>query len=561
MHNSKIVKIYCLLLYFVVFNSLVALTQALGPTVKITNADKVRGAYTAARSWWDVLYYDVNVNLNIAEQTISGKVVISCKALQKSNTIQIDLQEPMAIDIITLSTGEGKQEAFGQVQTFKRVEQAYTFEVPSYFEIKPNQKFKIYIHYHGKPTKATRPPWDGGIIFSKSKDGSPWVSLACQGFGASFWYPCKDHQADEPDNGAALTVAVPDSLMVVANGRLAKDTVVEKTRIVTWKVTNPINTYNLVPYIGKYVHFKEIYAGESGPLTLDYWVLQENEEKAKKHFLEVPRTIKAFEYWFGPYPFFTDGYKLVEAPHLGMEHQSAVAYGNKYKNGYLGSDISGSKNKWGLKWDFIIVHESGHEWFGNSITSKDIADMWVHEGFTSYSETLFTDYYFGKQAGNEYQLGKRQQIQNDIPIIGVYEANKEGSGDMYNKGSSILHTIRYIVNNDAKFRAILRGINKTFYHQTVTTKQIEQYLSKNVGVDLSSFFNQYLRTTQLPILEVSKTKFGVTFKYTNCIKGFNLPLRLTNGTLIKPTTVAQTQAIPIADFTIDPNFYITVQVK
>ena len=300
---------------------------------------------------------------------------------------------------------------------------------------------------------------------------------------------------------------------------------------------------------------------------MDYWVLDYNLEKAKEHFKDAGRMMKAFEYWFGPYPFYEDGYKLVEAPHLGMEHQSATAYGNRYKKGYLGQDLSGSG--WGLKWDYIIVHESGHEWFANNITTQDIADMWVHEGFTNYSEVLFTEYYYGKKAGEEYVTGIRKGIANEIPIIGRYNVNREGSGDMYAKGANMIHNIRTVINNDDLFRQILRGLNATFYHQTVTTKQIEDYISKTSGFDFSIVFNQYLRTIQIPVLEYRIENKNVSYKYSNCIDDFNMPLFVSFGSgekepqLIKPTREWQT--IHLADwydgksFTVDRNFYINTK--
>jgi aminopeptidase N len=393
----------------------------------------------------------------------------------------------------------------------------------------------------------------------KDKNNNPFVSIACQGLGASVWYPCKDHQSDEPDS-AEMHITIPDSLMCVGNGRFrGKISNGDGTATYDWAVVNPINNYNLIPYIGKYAHFSEIYEGEKGKLDMDYWVLEYNLDKAKTQFKDAPRMMKAFEHWFGPYPFYEDGYKLVEAPHLGMEHQSATAYGNKYKNGYLGRDLSGTG--WGLKWDFIIVHESGHEWFANNITSKDLADMWIHEGFTNYSETLFTDYWYGKQAGNEYVIGTRKGIQNDIPIIGFYNVNQEGSGDMYPKSGNMLHSIRQVINDDSLFRQILRGLNKTFYHQTVTTKQVEDYINKQSKHNFSKAFDQYLRTTQIPVLEYKIDGYKLSYRYTNCVKGFDLPLKIKFKTeqWIKPTEKWKTLDLyPEGDnsFSVDPNFYI-----
>jgi aminopeptidase N len=290
-------------------------------------------------------------------------------------------------------------------------------------------------------------------------------------------------------------------------------------------------------------------------------VLDYNLDKSKKQFAQVPQMLKAFEYWFGPYPFYEDGYKLVDAPYLGMEHQSGVAYGNGYTNGYLGKKYPSSSD-WALKFDYIIVHESGHEWFANNITTKDIADMWVHEGFTNYSEDLFIEYYYGKPAATDYILGLRNHIQNDKPIIGIYGVNKEGSGDIYAKGANMIHTIRQIINDDEKFRNILRGLNKDFYHQVVTTKQIEDYISQKSGKDFSKVFDQYLRTDQIPVLELKADKDKLEYRWSNCIDAFDMPVKLSNGTWLQPTTQWTKLKVDNTDFKnvdVDKNFYIKVR--
>jgi aminopeptidase N len=401
-------------------------------------------------------------------------------------------------------------------------------------------------------------PWDGGWVWAKDELGRPWMSVACQGLGASVWYPCKDHQSDEPDNGASLTINVPDTLIAVSNGKLKAKTSNGALASYTWEVSSPINTYNIVPYIGKYVNWTEAFNGEEGNLDCSYWVLDYNLDKAKKQFTQVPQMLKAFEHWFGPYPFYEDGYKLVDAPYLGMEHQSGVAYGNGYTNGYLGKKYPSSSD-WALKFDYIIVHESGHEWFANNITTKDIADMWVHEGFTNYSEDLFIEYYYGKPAATDYMLGLRNHIQNDKPIIGIYGVNKEGSGDMYAKGANMIHTLRQIINDDEKFRSILRGLNKDFYHQVVTTKQIEDYISQKSGKDFSKVFDQYLRTDQIPILELKADKDKLEYRWTNCIDAFDMPVKLSNGIWLQPTTQWTKLKADNSDFKnvdVDKNFYI-----
>ncbi len=522
-----------------------------------THADTLRGTYGPARDWWDVLKYDLHVKFNIGDSTISGWNNIQFKVLKNGDRMQIDLQEPMILDsVISAKLNEHGGFTYARFD-FTRDGNAYFISPMNNF--KPKTKYYVTVYYHGKPRIAKRPPWDGGLIWKKDKNKNPWVTIACQGLGASVWYPCKDHQADEPDS-AEMHITVPDTLMCVGNGRYRGKVLNDDgTATYDWAVVNPINNYCIIPYIGRYVHFGEVYKGEKGDLDMDYWVLDYNLDKAKKQFADAGRMMKAFEHWFGPYPFYEDGYKLVESPHLGMEHQSATAYGNGYQNGYSGRDLSGSG--WGMKWDFIIVHESGHEWFANNVTSKDIGDMWIHEGFTNYSETLFTDFYYGKEAGNAYVQGVRKNIQNDKPIIGPYNVNQEGSGDMYYKSGNMLHMIRQVINDDEKFRAILRGLNKTFYHQTVTTKQVEDYISKKAGIDFSKLFDQYLRTTQVPVLEYRIEGYKLSYRYTDCVNGFNLPLKIHFKTdqWIKPTEAwKHFEMYPEGDikFSLDPNFYI-----
>ena len=532
--------------------------QNLKQTEVLTHADTLRGTYGPSRDWWDVLKYDLHVKFNIKDSTISGYNVIQFKILKKGDKMQIDLQEPMIIDsIIEFSIlKEPGISKHSSTINFKKDGNAYLISLNNH---KLQTINYLTVFYHGKPRIAVRAPWDGGLIWKKDKNNNPWVSIACQGLGASVWYPCKDHQSDEPDS-AEMHITIPDTLMCVGNGRYRGKIINEDgTATYDWAVVNPINNYNIIPYIGKYVHFGEKFDGEKGKLDMDYWVLDDNLEKAKEQFKDAPRMMKAFEYWFGPYPFYADGYKLVEAPHLGMEHQSATAYGNGFKNGYLGRDLSGSG--WGLKWDFIIVHESGHEWFANNITSKDLADMWIHEGFTNYSETLFTDYWYGKDAGNAYCIGTRKGIRNDIPIIAAYNVNKQGSGDMYPKSGNMLHSMRQVINDDSTFRQLLRGLNKTFYHQTVTTKQIENYINKQSKIDFRKVFDQYLRTTQIPVLEYKIDGYKLLYRYSNCVKGFDLPLKIKFKTeqWIKPTEKWKSLNVyPEGDnsFSVDPNFYI-----
>ena len=555
----KPIKVLLPLVLIFLFSILKGYAQPLSGKTILTHADTLRGTYGPTRDWWDVLKYDLHVKFNISDSTISGYNMIEFNILKHGNLIQIDLQEPLILDSIKLGA-LGSPALTNEVDYYKDGN-AYFIKTSAFFGPLEETKRKhyVFIYYHGKPKAAKRAPWDGGLIWKKDKNKNPWVSIACQGLGASVWYPCKDHQSDEPDS-AEMHITIPETLVCVGNGNL-RDRKENGDGTVTydWAVVNPINNYTIIPSIGKYVHFSEIFKGEKGDLNMDYWVLDYNLEKAKKQFTDAGRMMKAFEYWFGPYPFYKDGYKLVESPHLGMEHQSATAYGNGYQNGYAGRDLSGSG--WGLKWDFIIVHESGHEWFANNITTKDIADMWVHEGFTNYSETLFTEYYYGKEAGTAYVTGIRKNIANDIPIIGTYNVNKEGSGDMYYKAANMIHNIRQVINDDSLFRKILRGLNSSFYHQTVTSKQIETYINQQSGIDFSKVFDQYLRTTQVPLLEYKLTDHNLSYRYTNAVKGFNMPLKISfdKERWIKPTEDWQSLKGITADdrkFSVDSNFYI-----
>ena len=486
-------------------------------------ADTLRGSLNENRDWFDILKYDIVVSPTIETKSINGHVVWRAKTLKPNKLIQIDLQQPLIIDSILINSALVGKDAILKNKwskiPFSRENNIAIAKPDRNFEI--NTEFILWIYYHGIPREAIRPPWDGGWIWKKDVNGNPWISVACQGLGASVWYPCKDVQSDEPDNGASISMLVPKGTRLISNGRQTKSDIPNNY---SWQVTNPINNYNIIPYIGDYIGWSEKYKGLKGELDVHYWTLREDSVKARKQFTQVPQMLKAFEYWFGPYPFYEDGYQIVQSPHLGMEHQSAIAYGNKYANGYLGRDLSGSG--WGLKWDYIIVHESGHEWFANNITTKDIADMWVHEGFTSYSETLFTEYYYGKEAGNDYTYGLRKRIQNDRPIIGQYGVNNEGSGDMYAKGAVMLHSIRASINNDSLFRSILIGLNKDFYHQTVSSNQIEKYISTKSGINFNKVFDQYLRTTQIPnfVYSYDKKEKILTYQWKNCINGFNQEL-------------------------------------
>lgn len=515
---------------------------------KFTKQDSLRGSITKERVWWDLKKYHLDIKVNPSDSTITGSNTIDYQVVEKYNIMQIDLQEPMQITKVIQDGNSLKFEREGNVYHL-------------YLVANQNQgdKKQVTVFYSGKPKIAVNPPWDGGITWKKDENGKSFIASSCQGLGASVWWPNKDHMYDEAES-MMISVNVPKGLMNISNGRLVNTKQLkDNTTTYTWQVTNPINNYGVNINIGDYVSFSEKYKGEKGDLDCQYYVLRNNLVKAKKQFQDVPKMLKAFEHWFGPYPFYEDSYKLVEAPYLGMEHQSSVTYGNGYQNGYRGRDLSGTG--WGLKFDFIIIHESGHEWFANNITYKDIADMWIHESFTNYSESLFVEYYYGKEAGAAYVRGTRKSIQNDKAIIGQYDVNNEGSGDMYYKGGNMLHTIRQIINNDEKWRQILRGLNSTFYHQTVTTKQIEEYMSKQAGIDLSKVFNQYLRDTRVPTLEYYFKENKLIYRWINCVDAFTMPVQIAldgKNRTIQPSNDWKVISLNTTNpkLTIDVNYYI-----
>jgi aminopeptidase N len=510
----------------------------------------LRGTWTTpARAWWDVTFYDLHVAIQPKDTTIKGWNRIVYKVLQPATEMQIDLMEPLVIDSMVQN---------GRAVQFRREGNAFLASLTAPQTVGASNALTVY--YHGRPIVARRPPWEGGISLSKDSLGRPFIVTTDQGVGASIWWPNKDTQADEPDS-QRIAITVPKPLTDVSNGRLRKVTNnKEGTRTFEWFVSEPINNYAIVVNTANYAHYTDVYDGENGKLTLDYWPLDYHVDAAKRQWSQVKPMLQCFEKWFGPFPWYEDGFKMVETSHLGMEHQSAIAYGNKFQNGYLGRDRSSTGI--GMKWDFIIVHEAAHEWWGNNVTTKDVADMWVHESFGNYAENLFTECQQGKEAAANYTIGQRQIIQNDVPIIGTYGVNKEGSGDMYDKGGNMLHMIRQIVNDDEKWRSILRGIQSTFARQTIMGKQVEDYISEKSGINFSKVFDQYLRTTMIPSLEWRIDNDTLRYRWVNAVDGFDMPVRVTlkSGTWdwIKPTR--QWKSSPIAvnadDFEVDRNFYV-----
>ncbi len=531
-----------------------ALHQVLaqGGRAAYTRADTLRGSFTTPqRAWWDVTFYDLHVAVSPSDSSIRGYNGITYKVLGPASEMQVDLMVPLVIDSMV-------QDA--RAVQFRRDGNAFFATLTAPQRLGSLQTLKVF--YHGKPQPAKRPPWDGGFSWKTDSLGATWVVTTDQGMGASAWWPNKDTQADEPDS-QRVAITVPDPFVNVSNGRL-RSTVhhANGTTTYEWFVVNPINNYAIALAIGTYDHWSEVYDGVKGKLTMDFWPLAYHMDAARRQWAQTRPMMQCFENWFGPYPWYEDGYKLIEVSNNGMEHQSAVAYGNGFANGYRGRESSGTGL--GMQWDFIIVHESAHEWFGNNITTKDLADMWVHESFANYAEGIYTECLFGTQSGADYIVGNRRGVRNDRPIVPTdYGVNAQGSGDMYIKGGEMLHTIRQIVNDDAQWKEILRGLNKTFWHQTVTGSQIQAYISKGAGTDLSKVFAQYLTTTKVPVLEYAVSGDAVKFRWTNVVPGFAMPLKLRLAgdayEWVHPTEQWQSArfALPAAtDFRIDVNFYV-----
>ena len=520
--------------------------KSISQEYEFTKQDTLRGSVTPERAWWDLTYYHLDIAVDLDNKFIKGSNTIEYKVLEPNKKLQVDLQSPLKIT---------KVEQNGKELTFSSEGSAHFINL-----IDKQRKGKINsvkVYYEGNPKEAVRAPWDGGLSWTRDSNGKHFAATSCQGIGASIWWPNKDHMYDEVDS-MLISVNVPKGLMNISNGRLTKIEEFEDTNTYHWYVSNPINNYGVNINIGDYVEFSEVYEGEKGKLDMIYYVLRDNIERAKTQFKDAVKMMDAFEYWFGPYPFYEDSFKIVEVPYLGMEHQSSITYGNKYMKGYLGRDLS--RTGWGLKFDYIIIHEAGHEWFANNITYKDIADMWIHESFTTYSENLFLDYHYGKEASSEYVIGTRAGISNSAPMIGPYGVNQRGS-DIYSKGANVLHTIRQIANSDEKWRMILRGLNKDFYHQTVETKQIENYISDKMGYDLSTFFDQYLRTTNIPVFEYKLNDGLLEYKWTNVVDGFKMPIELFVGDekiRLNPTQEIKSINVKSEKIRLDKNYYVNI---
>jgi aminopeptidase N len=520
-------------------------------TTRYTMADTLRGQNGPGRSWWDAAFYDLHVTVNPADSTIRGWNGITYRVLQPGTEMQVDLQVPMEVDSMKLDRRR---------LAYRRDGNAFFVTVP---RARAGEMKTLTVWYHGRPRIGQRLPWDGGFTFPLDSLGRQWVATADEGLGASVWWPNKDDLADEPDS-QRIAIAVPDSMMNVSNGRLRSTTRnADGTTTYEWFVASPINNYNVAINAGRYAHFADTLAGEAGPLTADYYPIDYHLAAARRQFQQVAPMMRCFEHWFGPYPWYADGYKLVETPHLGMEHQSGIAYGNRYRNGYLGTDLS--RTGLGLQWDYIIIHETAHEWWGNNISAKDHADMWVHEGFGYYAEAIYTECQQGKTAGATYIIGSRRGIGNRTPIIPAFGVNSQnGSGDMYPKGGNMLHTIRTIIDDDAKWRGILRGLNRTFWHQTVTGRQVRDYINRESGIDFEKVFVQYLEDIRIPEFQYRVEGSTLSYRWANVIPGFDMPLRVSIpglGTrVLRPTESWQTLAVTspqAAELSVDESYYVT----
>jgi aminopeptidase N len=506
------------------------------------------GGYGPYRANNDLLSYDLDIRVDPEKKFISGKNTIRFKMLQDGTRIQLELVPNLKIEQITL----GKQ-------TLKYERDGRTVFVDFPQTLHTGHAYSIVFGYSGNPIETGR---FGGFTFKQDSAGRTWINTACEGLGASIWWPNKDQWKDEVQN-MWIRVAVPNGLTDVSNGKFAgKKDLGDGYTQWNWHVHYPINNYDVSLNIGNYVHFND----KLGKLPLDYYVLPEDLDKAKIQFAQVPGMIKAYQHYFGEYPFEKDGYKLVQAPYSGMEHQSAVTYGNHFKNGYLERDWTGV----GIspRFDFIIIHESGHEWFGNSITAADPSDMWIHEGWTTYLETLFVEYTYGHDDALKYLNAYKSKVKDDSPIIAPRGVNTEPSQDQYFKGVLFINTLRSIVNDDTRWWKLLHDFYQHFKYQTIMTEDVVQYFNQQTGMNLTPIFDQYLRYTSIPTLELKFNEPGsVSYRWKTDEKAFAMPIRV--GTkehweMIHPTTDWQTMKTPLSKDQFDVAtdlYYVDVSKK
>jgi len=496
-----------------------------------TRANILRGAYGPYRANNDLLFYHLDVRVDPEKKFISGKNTIRFKMLKNDTRIQLDLHPALRVDKILFDTTELKYEReFGAVFV----------DFPK--TLRAGRVYTIDFYYSGNPLETGR---FGGIAFRKDPSGHPWINTACEGIGASIWWPNKDQWRDEVES-MQISVSIPNDLVDVSNGKfMGKTDLGDGYTRWDWLVHYPINNYDVSLNIGNYRHFSD----HLGGLPLDFYALPEDLDKAKKQFVQAKGMLEAYQHYFGEYPFKKDGYKLIEAPYSGMEHQSAVTYGNHFANGYLERDWTGVGVS--LKFDFIIIHESGHEWFGNAVTAADPSDMWIHEGWTTYLECLYVEYMFGHDDAVKYVNGYKAKVKNAVPIIAERGVNAEPPQDMYFKGALFLNTLRSVVNDDPRWWKLIRDLYKRFKYKNIMTEDIVQFFDRKTGKDMTPIFNQYLRHTAIPTLEL---KFNaadgtVSYRWKADEPGFAMPVRVgkkDNWQLIQATADWQTIKSPIA---------------
>jgi len=472
-----------------------------------TKAELFRGAYGPYRANNDLLFYHLDIRIDPEKKLVSGKNTIRFKMLQDDTRIQLDLADTLNIDKILLDSAP---------LHYVRDSGAVFVDFP--FTLRSGSVYTIEFYYSGAPVQTGR---FGGFTFGTDSSGHPWIYTACEGIGASLWWPNKDQWHDEVEN-MKISVSIPNNLVDVSNGRfMGKTDLGDGYTRWDWVVHYPINNYDVSVNIGNYQHFSE----KMGDLDLDFYALPEDLEKARKQFSQARGMIEAFQHYFGEYPFKEDGYKLVEVPYSGMEHQSAVTYGNHFANGYLERDWTGV----GIspRFDFIIIHESGHEWFGNSITAADPSDMWIHEGWTTYLESLYVEYMYGKEDAIKYLNGYKPKITNERPILTARGVNGEPPPDQYFKGVVFINTLRSVVDDDARWWKLLHDLYQHFKYQNIMTEDIEQFFNQQTGMNFTPIFNQYLRHTTIPTLELKFDNSGtVSYRWKADEPGFQMPVRV-----------------------------------
>ena len=474
-----------------------------GKYPKVTKAERLRGELTPYRSCYDVTSYDLAIELDIDKKFISGKCQINAKALDDIDTLQIDLYKNLNILSIQRNDVE---------LSFYRKHNAVFIEIP---DLEDDEKFTVTIKYEGVPVEAKNPPWDGGFVWETDQNKKPFIGVTCEGIGASIWWPNKDHPSDEPDS-VRLSITVPDTLMAVGNGRIETAKEIDNKTTFTWLVQNPVNNYNVTLNVGDYIQINDTLINSSGIHKLNYYVLSYNKETARRHFKQVKDVIRYFEKIYGEYPFWEYGYKLVEAPYTGMEHQSAIAYGNGYTT-------TGHYYVYDLV-DYIILHETAHEWWGNSLTGCDGADVWLHESFATYSEVLYVEEKLGRLVSIDYLKNKRPYISNKLPMVGPRHVNYWGFDDVYWKGAWVLHTLRSVINNDAIFFKFIKESQKKFRHSVICSEEFIEFIEKNVNINLDYFFKQYLFERKPPVFEYYQDDSTFYYKWSGVHDEFIMPM-------------------------------------